>query len=450
MSLSLDLSQKQSDAWHYLEDHEHSEILYGGAAFGGKSYLGCIWHIYRRMRYAGSRGLIGRAKIANLEQSTLITLFKVAGQMGYKQGVHFNYNSQKHTINWTNGSQTILKDLFLYPSDPDFISLGSTEYTDAFIDEAPEVTEKVVDIVGSRIRWNLDKYGIIPKLLMTCNPSPGWVKEKFIISKGQPVTLKPYQIFIKALATDNPDEAMKSLVITQLSKLSDYDKARLLHGDWEAERDILNPFASEYDAAKHESTQGVYMIMGRQTYLSIDFNLNPFALNIYQAWQDNNGLHVHQVAEESIEHGSIPAMIDRIKSKYGEYLPGIKMTGDYNGNAGQLSQQDNASFYEQLRRGLKLRANQIVLVANPKHSNSRADCNYFLANFPDFKINPLTCPDSARDMRIVQCDAFGSIVKKQRNDLSQQADHIDGFRYFVNTFMMDWILKHQKGWKATK
>ena len=443
--MNLNLSQKQSDAWHYLEDNEHSEVLYGGAAFGGKSYLGCIWHIYRRMKYAGSRGLIGRSKIANLEQSTLITLFKVANEMGYKQGVHFNYNSQKHTINWVNGSQTILKDLFLYPSDPDFISLGSTEYTDAFIDEVPEVTEKVVDIVGSRIRWNLDKYGIVPKLLMTCNPSPGWVKDKFIINRGKPVELKKYQVFVKALATDNPDEAMKELVITQLSKLSYYDKARLLDGDWEAERNVLNPFASEYDSTKHESTEA-FMLPGRQTYLSIDFNLNPFALNVYQTWQDANGLHAHQVSEASIEHGSIPAMIELIKSRYGNYLSAIKMTGDYNGNARQLSQADNASLYSQLQRGLKLRDNQLVLVSNPKHSNSRADCNYFLANFPDFKINPTTCPDTCRDMRVVQCDAFGTIIKKQRNDLAQQADHIDGFRYFVNTFMMDWILKSQKGW----
>lgn len=445
----INLSQKQSDAWHYLEDDTTTEVLYGGGAFGGKSYLMCIWHITRRMTYPESRGLIGRAKIANLEQSTLVTLFKVAGEMGYKQGVHFNYNSQKHTINWNNGSQTILKDLFLYPSDPDFISLGSTEFTDACIDEATEITEKAFDIINSRIRWNLDKYGLIPKVLMTCNPSSGWIKDKYISSKGQPVRLKSDQVFIKALATDNPDIEMQKLVISQLQKLSEYDKARLLHGDWEVDRNILNPFANQYDSKLHESTD-VCMYQGRQTYLSIDFNLNPFALNVYQAWQDDRGFHCHQVDEASIEKGSIPAMIELIKTKYAVYLPTLKLTGDYSGTAGQLSQVDNASFYDQLQRGLKLRDNQVVLVPNPKHTNSRADCNYFLANFPDFKINPIKCPDSCRDMRVVQCDAFGQIIKKVRSDLTQQADHIDGFRYFINTFMLDWINKHQKGWYNLK
>ena len=59
----IELSQKQSDAWHYLTDNETTELLYGGGAGGGKSYLGCLWHIDRRNRYANSRGLIGRAEL---------------------------------------------------------------------------------------------------------------------------------------------------------------------------------------------------------------------------------------------------------------------------------------------------------------------------------------------------------------------------------------------------
>ncbi len=111
------------------------------------------------------------------------------------------------------------------------------------------------------------------------------------------------------------------------------------------------------------------------------------------------------------------------------------------GNRGEISQRDNASLYIQLQRGLGLASAQLKVPGNPTHENSRADCNFFLHNFPDFKVNPDACPNLARDMRVVQCDAFGSIIKKNRKDISQLADHIDCLRYFINTFLKEWIMK---------
>jgi hypothetical protein len=81
---------------------------------------------------------------------------------------------------------------------------------------------------------------------------------------------------------------------------------------------------------------------------------------------------------------------------------------------------------------------------NPTHDNSRADVNYALCHFPDFKINPKTCPNLCRDMRNVQCDAFGEILKKDRKDLNQRADFFDTERYGINTFLRKWIDTHSK------
>lgn len=445
LNSKIDFSQKQSNAWHYLNDKETTEVGFGGGAGGGKSLLGCVWHITNRIRYAGSRGLIGRAKISNLEQSTLITLFIACKNMGYQQGVDFNYNQQKHIITWANGSTTILKDLFFYPSDPDFTSLGSTEYTDVFIDEATEITEKAVDIVSSRIRWKLDDFNLIPKLLLTCNPSPGWMKQRFISDgAGNKIILKPYQKFIQALLTDNPDEKFRNLYESQLSRLTnDYDRQRLLYGDWDIEREILNAFATQYDQQRHESTAAVFDA-NKQLLISIDFNLNPFAVIFMHMFRDESGEHFHIFNESSIEHGSIPAMIDLIKVKYHNQLSNCILTGDAMGKRGTISERDNASHYEQLRRGLGLKQSQLWIPSNPYHNNSRADVNYVLCHFPDYKINPITCPLTCLDSRIVQCDAFGSIIKRNRKDLSQRADFLDCKRYAINTFLRKWIDGHMK------
>lgn len=231
----IDLSQKQSDAWHYLEDKETNEILYGGGAGGGKSYLGCLWHIYRRNKYPGTRGLIGRKDLKSIKESTLVTYLKVCNLLGYRPGTHYKYNAMDSVINWNNGSRTILKDLDYIPSDPSFERLGSTEYTDAFIDEAGEITLKAFEIVNSRIRWMLHDYDLEPKILLTCNPNNNWIKYKYIKDeKNNEVELKAYQKYVRALVSDNPDKDFASLYQQQLEKLtSDFDKQRLLDGDWD-------------------------------------------------------------------------------------------------------------------------------------------------------------------------------------------------------------------------
>lgn len=438
--LKIQFEGKQAEAWFRLTDSTTTEIFYGGAAGGGKSYLGCIWHVYNRTTYPGSRGLIGRAKLSALEQSTLVTLFKVCEQMGYKMGVHYQYNSQKHVINWANGSQSILKDLFLYPSDPDFISLGSTEYTDAFIDEGAEITQKAFDIVNSRIRWKLNEYGLIPKVLVTCNPSPGWIKDHYLIDPdtGDSIRLKPYQKFVRALVTDNPDAEFVKLYSTQLEKMhSEYDRERLLYGNWDVERDVSNPFAFQWSTPDHTGTEAIFQ-PEKRIYASIDFNLNPFCVTFWHNWEDQYGYHLHGFDEASIDNGSIQAMISLIRTRFGPFLYNLVITGDSMGSNRDIGKVDNSSHYMEIIKGLGLSESQLQVPHNPTHVNSRADVNSLLymarqagSRF-SVKLHPEKMRMTINDFKVVQCDAFGGIIKKDRKDLNQRADFLDTGRSVIN------------------
>ena len=64
------LNYKQSEALDYLEDDTTEEVLFGGAAGPGKTTLGCFWQIKNRLKYPGSRGFIGRAKMMTLRETT--------------------------------------------------------------------------------------------------------------------------------------------------------------------------------------------------------------------------------------------------------------------------------------------------------------------------------------------------------------------------------------------
>ena len=222
---------RQSEALKFLSvDSDVETILYGGAAGGGKTMLGCMWQILRRLKYPGTRSLIGRAKLDTLKKTTMATFFQVANEIGLKAGEDFIYNQQSHIIKFSNGSEIILADLFLYPSDPMMTDLGGLEITDAFIDEATEITEKAYSIVSSRIRYKLNEFGLKPKILLTCNPSKGWIYNQFYLPyKNQ--NLPEHRAFIQALPGDNihlPDS-----YVTSLSRLPEADRKRLLEGDLE-------------------------------------------------------------------------------------------------------------------------------------------------------------------------------------------------------------------------
>ena len=209
------------------------------------------------------------------------------------------------------------------------------------------------------------------------------------------------------------------------------------------ETDAVNPFAFAYDKNKHESTE-VLFNPSKQIIIRVDFNLNPFAVTFNHYWSDRWGEHWHVFDEGEIKNGSIPAMVEFIKAKYGRWIHAARLTGDAMGNRGDISQRDNATLYKQLIRGLGMNESQLLVRGNPTHENSRSDVNYVLTHFPDYKIHPVKCPNLCRDFKTVQCDAFGEIIKKNRKDMAQRADYLDTERYGINTFLRQWIDRHQK------
>jgi phage terminase large subunit len=73
----FEASPKQFLAWQYLTDQVTTEFGSGGAAHGGKSYLGCEWLTDMCLAYPGTGWLLGRKELLNLKRTTLLTLFKV-------------------------------------------------------------------------------------------------------------------------------------------------------------------------------------------------------------------------------------------------------------------------------------------------------------------------------------------------------------------------------------
>jgi phage terminase large subunit len=262
IKIDIKITHKQDIALQFLKTEQITEVLYGGAAGAGKSFLGCLWIVSSALQYKGTRWLIGRKKLTTLRLTTLKTLFEVLALFKLEQDKSYSYNQQSNTIKFFNGSEIILKDLDYFPSDPNYDSLGSLEITGAFIDEVAQISEKAKNILASRIRFKLDEYKLTPKLLMTCNPTKGWLYEKFY-KKYQENKLPEYQKFVQALPTDN--KYLTKHYITQLQKLDEQSKQRLLFGNWDYS---MENTLFDYDAILNSFD--TFEVTDNKKYMTID------------------------------------------------------------------------------------------------------------------------------------------------------------------------------------
>jgi hypothetical protein len=248
----VQLTNKQIEALRVLENDHTIELLFGGGAGGAKSFIGCYWVLKMCIKYPATRWVIGRWKRKYLYETTLNSFWEVCRMQDIKPNEDFTFNSQAGTIRFWNGSEILLKDLFTYPSDPNFDSLGSLEITGAFIDEANQIDVKAKNILKSRIRYKLDENELIPKILYSCNPAKNWVYSEFY-KPDRDNELPNNKAFIQALATDNP--FISQHYIESLRELPQSSKERLLFGNWSYDDDparlieydnIVNVFSNTF------------------------------------------------------------------------------------------------------------------------------------------------------------------------------------------------------------
>ncbi len=417
------LSLKQQKTLFYLESEtfkDVEDVFFGGSAGGGKSFLGCLWQIERRRKYPGTRGMIGRSKLKNLKLTTLKTFLEIwkSEYEGRFPGFEMNLNSQDNVIYFSNGSEIILKDLFLYPSDPDFTSLGSLEVTDIFFDEVTEITEKAFTIARSRIRYKL--INGVPKSLAAGNPANNWVKLRYVSdTNNAPAVLEDYQRFVPATVDDNPDEIFRNQYRKNLERLPYIDRMRLLHGDWTI-IDNDNPFFYEFNYNTH-TVPDIPLRNDVDLVLSFDFNVNPCtAILGYVVFGE--GVYF---AREFSATGGTRRVLEQMDWLRDLDQP-IRITGDNSGHS-----RHSASVhtdYQVIEEFFRQRVDGRTKKANGSHINSKKISNHMLYNIPCF-FSRKGVPSLINQIMSARQKEDGTLLK----DDSPTGNHlVDCFRYFNN------------------
>ncbi len=255
-------NERQKECVRAWCDDTTTDIYYGGAKGGAKSFTAVNLDFGDALMYPDTRYFFARKKLNDLRKFTIPTVSKVftswnenhkseygdyiklsdAGILNGRRDRYiiqddlFKFNGQDNFFQCNNGSKILLLEAAYMPSDPMYERFGSMEFTKGVIEEAGEFDSAARNNLAASIgRWKNDYYKLLRKLLQTGNPSKNYTYKDYYrpFKEG---TLKPNQKFIQAFIQDN--KMIDQGYIEQLEQsLSPNEKARLLHGEWEYDSD---------------------------------------------------------------------------------------------------------------------------------------------------------------------------------------------------------------------
>ena len=420
--------------WECLNTDKRYVHSYGGRG-SGKSRQEAIGFVLDILKPEYFKGVMVREIQGSIRNSQFAEINSVISGAGLESLIHSNESRMEFYCPETGN--TIISQGLKKSKSTDTAQFKSIENpTKVWVEEAEEISRTDFEKIDGSIR----KKGAKCQIRFTYNTS---IDEEHWLRKDFHETKREDSFYLHTTYLDNV-KFLDAEYIKTREEIQERDPDRYLvevKGAW-GHKQVIAPFANQYDPNKHRKP--CEYVPNIPLHLTLDFNLDPFAFIYRQMWRDKFGWHLHYFKEETIEDGDINEACKRIKDIFKGQLHTMTVTGDYSGTHRNMTEADKASMYKLLRRSLGLRENQLDIKPNPTHKNSRSDVNYLLMHFPDLRISP-SCVYLDRDLRTVEINPEGKLIKDNRKVGSQKADHLDAFRYDVNGKAIQyWIKQHQK------
>lgn len=243
---NIEINFERTEKQRMFMEATQFEVLYGGAAGGGKSHGQLMDAILYALRYEGSNQLIFRRTFPDLEKS----LIRKSREM-IPEGVA-QYNSSTHTWKFINGS---VIDFGYLASDGDVYQYQSAEYDVIRFDELTHFTEFQYTYMISRVRGGKPYPRSVKSSTNPGGVGHAWVKKRFI-DPAPPMTefigdkaAGTTAIFIPSLAIENTFLMRGDPTYVQrLKALPETEMKALLYGEWDL---FEGQFFDEFDKSVH-------------------------------------------------------------------------------------------------------------------------------------------------------------------------------------------------------
>lgn len=231
------------------------------------------------------------------------------------------------------------------------------------------------------------------------------------------------------ISTYKDNQFMTKDDIRELEALKDIDENEYriyVLGEWGVDNKN-NKFAYAFNDREH-IVDDIDVDVSQYIYLSFDFNVNPICCTVVQHYDE-----IMSVIEcIKLNDSNIYALCDRIKSNYPQGM--FIVTGDATGKSRSAMVKDGLNYYNIIKQELSLLSTQFkVPTVNPRIEENRVLVNAVL-NTMTVEISKDKASGLIYDLRYCEVDENNKLVKDNRADQKQQADALDTFRYYLNTF----------------
>lgn len=290
--LEISLSHQQKKFIDAMED----EVLYGGAAGGGKSHGQLVDALLYALRYAGSRQLLLRRTFPELEKSLIQKSFT----LNYLAVATY----KKADKRWEFANGSVLE--FGYcAADNDVYQYQSAEYDVVRFDELTHFTEFQYTYLGGRVRGANDFPKQIKSSTNPGNIGHAWVKKRFIdpgvVEQSFPVALETGQTvlarFIPAKIKDNPFLLKYDPHYQQrLERQGETQRRMLIDGEWDVlEGRYFTNFRREVHVIPPRELPAAW-----RRYVSIDYGRDRFAALFFAIDEQGRAIQYREVCESDL------------------------------------------------------------------------------------------------------------------------------------------------------
>lgn len=227
-----------------------NEILYGGAAGGGKTKAIIMDALFRCLQSPGTTACIFRRTFRELEDTDI-----KEAMASYPDGLA-KYNAGRHEFQLVNGSKILFRHC---ENEADRFKYSGIEIQFLYFDELTSFEQTIYDFIKTRLRAK-KSLGCVPIIRSASNPGNighGWVKKMFV-DAGPYMSIQEQQIYsetlhktrtirtqyIPALAMENP--FITEDYIFELEQKPEALRNALLNGDWDSfEGQVFKEFIND-------------------------------------------------------------------------------------------------------------------------------------------------------------------------------------------------------------